>query len=96
MFRIFKAILRVLSNPAVLALLKIIWLLLKLQSNNEVLRDLTIPVMSLKIFYVEKNKGLGVINFYLFLSSVNFLGNNKITMIALDLINLNNNLFCSI
>jgi hypothetical protein len=39
-------ILRVLSNPAVLALLKIIWLLLKSRSNNEVLLDLIIPVIS--------------------------------------------------
>jgi hypothetical protein len=31
---------------AVLALLEIIWLLFKTQSNNEVLRDLTIPVIS--------------------------------------------------
>jgi hypothetical protein len=42
----FKAILRVLSNPAVLALLKIIWSLFKIQSNNEILRVLTIPVIS--------------------------------------------------
>jgi hypothetical protein len=41
-----KAILRVLSNPAVLTLLKIIWLMLKSHYNNEILRDLTIPVMS--------------------------------------------------
>jgi hypothetical protein len=41
-----KAILRVLSNPAVLALLKNIWLLFEWQSNNEVLRDLIIPVIS--------------------------------------------------
>jgi hypothetical protein len=40
------AILRVLSNSAVLALLKNIWLLFKLQSNNEVLRDLIILVIS--------------------------------------------------
>jgi hypothetical protein len=41
-----KVILRILSNPAVLTLLKFIWLLLKSQSNNEVLRDLIIPVIS--------------------------------------------------
>jgi hypothetical protein len=45
-FIFFKAMLRVLSNPAVLALLKIIWRLLKPHSNNEVLRDLIIPVTS--------------------------------------------------
>jgi hypothetical protein len=45
-YLIVKAILQVLSNPAVVALLKMIWLLLKPQSNNEVLRDLTIPVIS--------------------------------------------------
>jgi hypothetical protein len=43
-----KAILRVLSNPAVLALLKMIFLLFELRSNNELPWDLTIPVMSSK------------------------------------------------
>jgi hypothetical protein len=38
-------ILRVLSNPVVIALLKIIWLLFESRSNNEVLRDLIIPVI---------------------------------------------------
>jgi molybdenum cofactor sulfurtransferase len=42
----FKAILRVLSNHAVLALLNLNLPLLKSQSNNEVLRDLIIPVIS--------------------------------------------------
>jgi hypothetical protein len=41
----FNAI-QVLAKFAVLALLKNIWLLLKSQSNNEVLRDLIIPVIS--------------------------------------------------
>jgi hypothetical protein len=41
-----KATLRVLSNPAVLTLLKIICLLLKSQSNNVAPRSLTIPVLS--------------------------------------------------
>jgi hypothetical protein len=40
-----KTILRVLSNPAVLALLKNIWLLFKSLFNNEVLRDLIVPVI---------------------------------------------------
>jgi hypothetical protein len=39
------AILRVLSNLAVLALLKIMWPLFIARSNNEVLRNLTIPVI---------------------------------------------------
>jgi hypothetical protein len=38
--------LQVLSNPTVIALLKIILLLLKSQSNNEELRDMIIPVIS--------------------------------------------------
>jgi hypothetical protein len=40
-----KAILRVSSNPAVLALLEITWLLFESQYNNEVLRDLIIIVV---------------------------------------------------
>jgi hypothetical protein len=42
---VLKVILRVLSIPAVLVLLNVICKWLISQSNNDVLRDLTIPVM---------------------------------------------------